>query len=108
MCMRAAGKQLMDAEWCLVERRAGAASCVLSLYARCLGSLGPLEPVLPAARSHPHARDSTSAGTAVARRRSLCRFSLLLALGLFGRGIFYPTRPRLFLVGMGVFCLVQL
>ena len=83
--MRAAGKQLMVAELCLVERRAGAVCCVLSLYARCQGSLGPLEPVLPAARSHPPARVSTSAGTAVTRRLGFRRFSLLLTLGVFGR-----------------------
>ena len=61
MCMRPEGKQLCMlscVSGCEAARRTGMGCCVLSQYARCLGSLGPLELVLPASRSHPLARVS--------------------------------------------------
>ena len=101
----------MSAELCvwLWWRRAGMGAvycpCVVSAW----GVWGPRNRFSRPLAFHPLARVSTSAGTAAVRRPGLRRFSLSLTLGAFGRGIFSPALPRLFLEGMGGgVCFVQL
>ena len=108
----AAWRKTADVCWvvCLVVVAAGRyGGSVLSLCGQCWGVWGPRNRFSRPLAFHPLARVSTSAGTAAVRRPGLRRFSLSLTLGAFGRGIFSPALPRLFLEGMGGgVCFVQL